>query len=340
MTITRRQIVQGAAATLPLVLTGRNVFAQQPALSISHQFPSATAPDGDFRDRLARRFAANVEKQTNGALKFTVYPSSSLMKVYAQISAIRKGALDMTIIPLNYAGGEIPELNIALMPGLVTSYEQGMKWKDAEIGKAITQLMAEKGMIILAWIWQGSALASRGAPIVGPEDAKSLKIRGGSAEMDFTIKGAGGSPLTGPSSEVYAILQTGAVDAAISTSTSLISFRSVEVAKNLTIGNGTALWFVLEPLIISKVIFDKLPKDQQAALVAAGADAEKFGNEAAKIDDGRLKEIYKNGGGKVIDLPDAALKKWQAIAKDTAWKEFRGKSEKCAALLALAEQVK
>ena len=340
MSITRRKLVQGAAASISLLLAGRNALAQQSTtLKISHQFPGATTDDGDFRDRLARRFAAQVEKQTNGSLKFAIYPGSSLMKVIAQISAVRKGALDLTVIPLNYAGGEIPELNIALMPGLVTSYEQGMKWKDAEIGKALTQLLAAKGMVILSWIWQGSALAARGTPIVGPEDAKGLKVRGGSPEMDYILKAAGASVISGPSSEVYAILQTGAADAAISTSTSLISFRSVEVAKSLTIGDGKALWFVLEPLLMSKAIFDKLTKEEQAAIVAAGADAEKFGNEAAKIDDKRLKAIYVKSG-KVTDLDDASLKKWQAIARETAWKEFHGKSDGCARMLALAEKVK
>lgn len=39
--------------------------AQMPrVIKISHQFPAATNEDGDFRDRLVRRFAAEVEKQS------------------------------------------------------------------------------------------------------------------------------------------------------------------------------------------------------------------------------------------------------------------------------------
>ena len=340
MNINRRKLVAGSIASLPLLAAGRSAFAQQPTnLKISHQFPSAVSEDGDFRDRLSKQFAASAEKATNGSLKFAIFPGSSLMKVNAQISALRKGALDLTVIPLNYLGGEIPELNIALMPGLVSSYDQGMKWKDAEIGKALTQLLADKGIVILTWVWQGSALASRAGPIVGPEDAKGLKIRGGSPEMDLALKAAGASVIAGPSSEVYVILQTGAADAAISTATSLLSFRSFEVAKNLTIGQGKALWYVLEPLLMSKTIFDRLTKEQQAAIYAAGADAEKFGNEAAKVDDKRLVEVYAKSG-KVIDLPDAALKKWQALSRETAWKDFASKSDNCARMLALAEKVK
>ena len=52
----------------------------------------------------------------------------------------------MSLVPLSYAGGEVPEVNIGLMPGVVVSYEQGMAWKKAEVGKALTDLLADKGV--------------------------------------------------------------------------------------------------------------------------------------------------------------------------------------------------
>ena len=94
-----------------------------------------------------RKFAADVEKRTNGALKFDIYPNSSLVKVNSQFSALRKGALDLSLVPLSYAGGEVPETNIGLLPALVPSYEVGSKWKNAEVGKFLSQILAEKGVI-------------------------------------------------------------------------------------------------------------------------------------------------------------------------------------------------
>ena len=175
MNKTRRTLITGLAAAPALVLPGRFAFAANPAtLKISHQFPGGSDTEGDFRDRLCRKFAQEIDKRSSGALKFNVYPGSSLMKVNAQFSAVRKGALDMTLLPLPYAGGEVPELNIALMPGLVTSYEQGYAWKKAEVGKALTDLLADKGVIIVTWIWQAGGAASRSVPIIGPEDVKGL----------------------------------------------------------------------------------------------------------------------------------------------------------------------
>ncbi len=339
MNIARRRILLGLATASALTLFGNPAFSAEPVtLKISHQFPGGTIDSGDFRDRLCRKFAAEIEKRTGGALKGSVYPDSSLMKTNAQFSAMRKGALDMSLVPLSYAGGEVPETNIGLMPGIVTSYEQAATWKNAEVGRALSKVLADKGVIIVSWIWQAGGVASRTKPIINPEDAKGMKVRGGSREVDMVLKAAGAAVLNLPSNEIYAAMQTGALDAAMTSSTSLISFRLEEVAKQLTTGRGKTYWFMLEPLMISKAVFDKLPKSQQDAIMSVGAEMEKFALEQAKADDQAVASVYQKAGGKAYDMSDASVKKWQAIARETAWKDFAARSESCANILKLAEK--
>jgi TRAP-type C4-dicarboxylate transport system substrate-binding protein len=310
-------------------------------LKISHQFPGGTIDSGDFRDRLCRKFAAELEARSKGALTGTVYPGSSLMKVNAQFSAMRKGALDLTLLPIaNAAGGEVPEVNIGLMPGLVTSYEQGMAWKNAPVGREFSALLAEKGVIIVSWIWQAGGVASRTKAVVEPADAKGLKIRGGSREMDLALRAAGAAVVSLPSNEIYAGLQTGALDAALTSSTSLISFRLEENAKHLTTGRGRAYWFMLEPLLMSKAIFDALPKDQQQLVLAVGAELETFAVEAAKADDKTVAEVYAKAGAQVHDLSAETVGRWREIARGTAWKDYAEKGPRFAKLIQLAEAVK
>ncbi len=336
----RRSVVASLAAAPVLSLFGRGAWAADP-LKISHQFPGGSDTEGDFRDRLSRRFAQELDKRSNGALKANVYPGSSLMKVNAQFSSVRKGALDMTLLPLPYAGGEVPELNIALMPGLVTSYEQGYAWKKAEVGKALSDLLADKGVIIVTWIWQAGGAASRNTPVVGPEDVKGLKFRGGSREMDMVAKAAGATTLSLPSNETYAAMQTGAVDVVTTSATSLISFRLQEVSKHLTVSSkGKSYWFMLEPLLMSKIVFDKLPKDQQALIMTVGAEMEKFALEGARADDALVADQYRKAGATVHELTDDALAKWVTLARPTAWKDYAERSEGSAKLLKLAEQIK
>ncbi len=339
MPVVHRLFVTGVLVTLALAMPAYCVHAGPPQdLKISHQFPGGTITEGDFRDRLCRMFAAEIEKRTQGALKGTVYAGSSLMKTNSQFSALRKGALDMSLFPLAYAGGEVPEVNIGLMPGVVTSYEQGISWKTAEVGKFLSEVLYEKGIIIVCWIWQAGGVAGRSKAVIGPEDAKGLKVRGGSREMDMVLKAAGASVMSLPSSEIYQAMQTGALDAAMTSSTSLISFRLEEVAKHLTTGRGKAYWFMLEPLLISRKIFEAMPKDMQETIMAVGADLEKFAMDAAKADDEAVGDLYKKHGAEVHDLSAEVVKKWQDIARDTSWKDFAGKNENCARLIKLLEK--
>jgi TRAP-type C4-dicarboxylate transport system substrate-binding protein len=174
----RRRLIAGSLAAIPLALAGVRAHAQVNTLKISHQFPGGTIDQGDFRDRLVRKFAQDVEKRTNGALKFDIYPNSSLVKVNSQFSALRRGALDLSLVPISYSGGEVPDTNIGLLPALVPSYEIGSKWKNAEVESSYRRC------------WRKASSSSRGSggragsephqAAVTPDDAKGLKVRGGS----------------------------------------------------------------------------------------------------------------------------------------------------------------
>jgi len=336
---TRRHVL-GSALAAPVILRfGTGTAEAATTLKISHQFPGGTIEKGDFRDRLCRGFAAEVTKRSGGEIVAEVYPNSSLIKTNAQFSAMRKGALDLSLYPLPYAGGEMPEANIGLMPGLVSTYEQGMSWKNKPVGKALTDLLADKGIMILSWVWQAGGVASRSRPIVTPEDAKGLKVRGGSREMDMVLQTAGAAVLSVPSNELYASMQTGACDAGITSSTSLISFRLEEVAKSLTSGAGASYWFMLEPLMMSKSIFDGLPKNQQDIILAVGAELETYGRKGAQDDDVEVAKVYEKAGAKISVLDAATVGKWRDIARDTAWKDYSAKTAAAANLLKLASDI-
>src|SRR6202023_1547218 len=180
MSISRRTILTGALAA-PAVIAAARLGSAAPArtVKIFHQFPGATIDEGDFRDRLCRKFAPELEKRTDGAIVAQVYPNSSLMKTVAQFSAVRKGVLDLSLYPISYAGGEFAELNIGLMPGLVSSYKQGGAWKQAQVGEKFSQFLGSKGVIIVSWIWQAGGVGGRAPPVGNTPGAKSPQGRGG-----------------------------------------------------------------------------------------------------------------------------------------------------------------
>ena len=337
MSLTRRHVLAGSIAA-PAILTFGSAQAAT-MLKISHQFPGASGKDGDFRDIVCQKFAEQLMQKSAGEIGAQVYAGSSLMKVNSQVSSLRKGALDMSLVPISYAGGEMPEVNIGLMPALVTSYKQGLAWKKAAVGQEFTKFLNDKGIVIVTWIWQAGGVASRAAPLVNPEDAKGMKIRGGSREMDLMLQAAGAAVLSLPSNELYAAMQTGACDAVLTSSTSLISFKLEEIAKHLTTGRGKSYWYMLEPLIMSKQIFDGLPKKQQDLIMETGDGLEAYARDAAMADDEAVAKIYEKAGAKIHDLDEAIVEKWRKIARETAWKDYAGKNANSEKLLKLAEAV-
>jgi TRAP-type C4-dicarboxylate transport system substrate-binding protein len=157
--------------------------------------------------------------------------------------------------------------------------------------------------------------------------------------MDMVLQSAGAAVLSVPSNELYAAMQTGACDAGITSSTSLISFRLEEVSKALTSGAGASYWFMLEPLMMSKSIFDALPKKHKDIILAVGSELEAFGKKGAQDDDHEVAKVYEKAGCKIAALDAATVGKWRNIAKDTAWKDYGAKTATAANLLKLASDV-
>jgi TRAP-type transport system periplasmic protein len=263
-----------------------------------------------------------------------------MMKTNTQFGALRKGTLDMSVLPLAYGSGEVPEVGLTLMPALVQSYEQGLRWKTAPIGAELDKIIEAKGIKIVTWVWQAGGIVSRDKQIVNPDDTKGLKIRGGDKTMDLMLQGAGGSATNMPSSEIYSAMSSGVLDAAVTSSTSLISFRLYEISKSVTTARGKSFWFMFEPLLISKAAWDSLTPAQQKVVKEVGASLEPFALEGAKKDDKLLAEVYAKAGTKVLDMDQASFDKWLAVAKETSYKNFAENVPNGKQLLDMALSVK
>jgi TRAP-type C4-dicarboxylate transport system substrate-binding protein len=133
---------------------------------------------------------------------------------------------------------------------------------------------------------------------------------------------AGASIVSVPSNEVYNALQTGVADATDTSTSSFVSFRIYEQVKCITAPGENALWFMYEPVLMSKKSFDRLDKKQQAVLLAAGKKAEAyFANEGKKLDDEMVK-AFKDHNVEVVTMTPAEYDQWIAIAKKSSYADF------------------
>src|SRR6266700_2306594 len=254
----------------------------QTVLKASHQFPGGK---GDARDEMVQIIAREA-KAANVGLEIQVYPGASLFKPNDQWNAMVNGQLDISSFPLDYASGKIGAFSATLMPALVRSHERATRLNESPFMKEIKAKIEKAGVIVLADAWLAGAVASKKSCIRKPEDIKGVKIRSAGPTFAAMWQAAGASIVNIPSNEVYNALQTGVAEATDTSSGSFVSFRIYEQVKCLTAPGDNALWFMYEPLLMSKRSFDRLDPKQKDVLVKAGKKSEEYFNGASKkLDD-------------------------------------------------------
>ena len=287
-------------------------------LRASHQWPGGK---GDIRDEMVQMIARHMEESASG-VKVRVYPGKSLFKPKEQWGAMTKGKLDITAFPLSYAGGRHPEFNLTLMPGLVKNHDHALRLNQSEFMQRIKKIIDSAGVMVLADTWLAGGFVSKGECILEPKDVKGMKFRAAGKAFNQMLGAAGATITSMPSSEIYSGLQTGVLDGANTSSSSLVSYRIYEQVKCLTAPGANALWVMYEPILMSKKSFAKLDKTQQSELLKAAGMAEKFATSASKEADQKLVVAYIKAGVKVVEMSAAQATMWRDIANKSSYQDF------------------
>lgn len=307
-------------------------------LRLSHQWPASDGQKGDFRAQLAQRFADQVAEKTDDQLKVQIFPNSSLVDSTEQYDAIVQGSLDMSVFPLDYASGRVPDFSITLMPAMIRNHEEAQAWQDAEIGKRLEQVMEDNGVKTLTWVWNAGAVGSKGAPVVSPDDVSSgMKMRAAGSYVENMLKDAGAGITSLSSDEIYTAMQTGVLDAAVTSTGSFASYNLQEQVQSFTSPTQNTFWFMFEPLIVGTEAFDGLCAEQQKALESVGQDLQDFAYTASKEDDGRVEKVFSDAGVKVMQMDDSAFDQWQKLA-EKQWNKYAQSAPHGQELLDLAKK--
>lgn len=309
-----------AASLLALSIGSGNALAQV-QLKASHQFPGGK---GDVRDEMVQIIAREVNDAKVG-LDIKVYPGASLVKANEQWNAMLKGQIDISAFPLDYASGRHPQFGATLMPGLVKSHEHAKRINSSPFMKDIKKVIEDAGVVVLADAWLAGAFASKKTCILEPNDAKGQKVRSAGATFSEMWAGAGASIVSIPSNEVYNALQTGVADGTDTSTGSFVSFRLYEQVTCITAPGDNALWFMYEPVLMSKASYSKLNDAQKKALMAAAKKSEDyFAAESKKLDD-KMVEAFQKANVKVVTMTDAQAQMWRDVAGKTSYKTFAEK---------------
>jgi hypothetical protein len=169
---------------------------------------------------------------------------------------------------------------------------------------------------------------------------KNEMSRAAGKMFEAMLVGAGASISSMASSEVYQGLQAGVLTGVNTSSESFVSFKLFEQVKCITPPGKFALWFMYQPVIMSKKSFDKLNDKQKEALLAAGKKAEAYMTKEAANLDTNMEKVFKEKGVQVVQMTEADFKAWIQIAKATSYKKFSEKVKDGDKLIAKALAVK
>lgn len=285
-------------------------------LRLSHQWSNQ-----DVRHKVAQIVADEVAA-ADVDLEIKIFGSKSLFKPREQYKPLSRGQLDMTVLPLSYAGGQQPAYNLTLMPGLVKNHDHAARLNESPFMDAIEAKMAEDDVIVLVHGYLAGGFAGKDKCITKPEDVQGLQTRAAGKAFEQMLAGAGASIASMASSEIYNAMQTGVLNAANTSSSSFVSYRIYEQVACYTPASDVALWFMYQPLLMNKSAFEALSEEQQQALLAASEKAEAYYLEEAKKQDAASVDVFRDAGVEIAEMSPEDFEAWRAIAMETSYKAF------------------
>ncbi|MFJ7311699.1 TRAP transporter substrate-binding protein [Pseudomonas sp. NPDC098747] len=215
-----------------------------------------------------------LTKETNGDLTFKYFPGGVLGSEKEVIEQAQVGAIQMTRVSLGIVGPVVPDVNVFNMPFIFRDQAHMRAVIDGDVGDAILDKISnsEFGLVALAWMDGGTRNIYTKKPVRKLEDLKGMKIRvQGNPMFIETINAMGGNGIAMDTGEIFSALQTGVIDGAENNPPTLLEHNHYQNAKFYSL---TGHLILPEPIVMSKITWNKLTPDQQVLVKKAAKAAQ------------------------------------------------------------------
>lgn len=267
---------------------------------------SSFFPAPHKNSQLSEAWCKEVEKRTNGKVKFTYFPGATLTPAAQTYDSVVKGIADVGMSVLGYTRGKFPltagiDLPLGYKSGYVATKminEYFKTFKPKEFDEVQVMYLSA----------HGPGLLNAKKPVSKLEDVKGLKIRshGFSAA---TVQALGGAPVGMPMTETYDALSKGVADGVMCPAEAMKGWKLAEVCPTTTQNFGSAYttgFFV----VMNKNKWNALPADVKKTIEKIN---EEYIEKQGRIWDDIDKEGYdllKAKGNKIIALSPEEDARW------------------------------
>lgn len=262
------------AATLALILCFASAlvaYAAKPnPTSQTIQLVIAHEPPSPYYVEAVKRFAKDVEKQTQGRIKVKVSTSREFgaCDQMELVQNLQAGKIQMSAASVSVLGDLEEKFWVFEMPFLFRDYAHVAKTIDGPVGQRISQGLLDDNLRNLAFTYSGGfkVTPTNSKPIRKPSDFKGLRIRTpGNPVSEATYEAWGAVSVPARLQDIETLAKAGKIDGSEMTYS-----RYFEHHLSGSVLNETHHSFFLTALMINEKFYQGLnPKDQEIIRKAA-----------------------------------------------------------------------
>ena len=252
------------------------------------------APLGSTWMNIISEWASKVDKESQGRLKFKLYPGGVSGDEPDMLRKIRFGELNGAAMTGHGIGYIYSPARVLEMPFLFRTYGE-VDYVRAKMMPEIRAGFRKNNYELLGWMEVGFVRFFSRTPIRSIDDLKKRRIwlwEGDPLGM-AVFSASDISPVPLPITEVFTSLSTGLIDTVVAPPLGAIAlqwFTKTPYMTEIPMADG------IGGLVVSSKFFDKLPKDLQALLLRTGNEtSEKLLTQTRKDNEKSLAVLKQNG---------------------------------------------
>lgn len=252
-----------------------------------------------------QKWAKAVSERTNGNLTIEVFPSAQLGVEEDILEQIRQGANVGQNTDAARLGQYVADIAVMNAPYFVETLEEVVKLNTLPTVQAWkAELERTQGFKVLSFFWvQGFRQTVTNKPITKPSDLSGLRIRTPGAPIwQESIRAIGATPVAMNYGDMYAGLQTRAIDGLELSFTAIATGNFNEVCRYVS---ETKHILLINFQVISSAWFNSLPPEYQKILEE---ECNKAGLEVSKAYlediDPRNRQVLQSRGMTIIPVSE------------------------------------
>ncbi len=215
-----------------------------------------------------------LEEQSKGEISFKMFAGGVLGSEKEVVEQVQSNAVQMTRVSLGIVGPVVPDVNVFNLPFIFRDQAHMRSIIDGEIGQEILDKItnSEFNLVALGWMDGGTRNLYTKKPVRQISDLKGMKIRvQGNPVFIDTINQMGGNGIAMATGEIFSALQTGVIDGAENNPPTMLEHNHYQNAKFYTL---TEHLILPEPIVMSKITWNKLNPEQQALVKKLSREAQ------------------------------------------------------------------